>query len=381
MSAPDFSALRLHFPLLAERTYFATHSFGPVPAQVYADLCDYAHTLALRTRAVPLWLERMAELVRLLERLLGAEPGSVALRDSATAAQAAVAAAVEPRAERNRILYGALDFHSSRYLWAAQARRGFTAEQVEPEDGVALRPEEVLRRLDERVAIVALSLVSPRTGALLDAAPVVAAAHEVGALVVLDAYQAVGVVPLDVRRLGADVVVGGTHKWLYGGGTGLAFLYVRPELAERLEPAYPGWIGHVEMVGFARDYVPAPGTARFQQGTPAMEPIYTARAGLRLVLEVGVEQLRARSVALTRHMLARATEAGLSVVTPREPALRGGTLCLHVDEASALVARLGELGVDVDSRPGAGLRVSPHPCSTPEECERVISALTTLVGR
>jgi kynureninase len=373
MGPVDFGALRARFPLLAERTYFATQSLGPVPAEAHADLLEYARTFALRSRGIPQWLERIAECVRLVEQLLGAEPGAVALRDSATAAQAAIAAAVEPRAGKDGILHGALDFHSSRYLWGAQARRGFRVEEV--------RPEDVLRRLDERVALVALSLVSPRTGALLDAAPVVKAAHEVGALVVLDAYQAVGVVPLDVRRLGADVVVGGTHKWLYGGGTGLAFMYVRPELAERLEPVYPGWLGDARMVGFAPSYSPAPGAARFQQGTLAIEPIYTARAGLRLVLEVGVEQLRARSMALTGHLCARALDAGLAVVTPQEAERRGGMLCIDVDEPCTVVSRLAEQGIDIDSRPGAGIRVSPHPCCTEEECERVVAALARQVRR
>jgi kynureninase len=323
----------------------------------------------------------MAEFSRLLEQLLGAEPGSVALRDSATAAQAAIASAVTPRPGRDRILYGALDFHSSRYLWAAQARRGFSVEELRPEDGVLLRPEEVRRHLDERVAIVALSLVSPRSGALLDVEPVVKAAHDAGALVVLDTYQGVGVVPVDVRRLGVDVVVGGTHKWLGGGGLGLAFLYVRPSLAERLEPAYPGWIGHREMVRFAETYEPAPGGARFQQGTPALEPIYTARAGLRFVLEAGVERLRERNMALTTRMVARALDAGLVVTTPREPERRGGMLCFDMDEGPSVVERMASLGIDIDTRPGAGVRVAPHPCNTEEECDRVVDELARLTRR
>ncbi|QRN96241.1 aminotransferase class V-fold PLP-dependent enzyme [Archangium violaceum] len=381
MSASDFAALRARFPLFSERTYFATQCLGPTPSEMYVDLLEYARTLGLRNRSLPVWIERMGEFSRLLEQLLGAEPGSVALRDSVTAAQAAIASAVSPRPERHRILYSAIDFHSSRYLWSAQARRGFSVEELRPEDGVLLRPEEVLRHLDERVAIVALSLVSPRTGALLEVAPVVKAAHDAGALVVLDAYQAVGVVPVDVRRLGADVVVGGTHKWLGGGGLGLAFLYVRPALAERLEPAFPGWIGHREMVGFAETYEPAPGSARFQQGTPAIEPIYTGRAGLRFVLETGVERLRERSVALTTRMMARAHDAGLPVKTPREPERRGGMLCFDMEDGAVLVERMAALGIDIDTRPGAGVRVSPHPCNTEEECDRVIDELARLSRR
>ncbi|XXF76121.1 aminotransferase class V-fold PLP-dependent enzyme [Myxococcaceae bacterium GXIMD 01537] len=379
MSGLDFAALRARLPLLNERTYFATQCLGPVPTSMEADLAEYVRTIALRNRALPLWLERIAEFVGLTEQLLGADAGSVAFMSSDTAAQAAIAAAVEPRPGRDRILYSSLDFHSARYLWSAQARRGFSVTQVEPADGVALRTEDVTRHLDERVAVVALSLVSPRTGALLDVAPVVKAAHDVGAIVVLDVYQAVGVVPLDVKALSVDVAVGGTHKWLHGAGTGLAFMYVRPDLARRLVPAYPGWLGHSQMVGFAEGFEAAAGAPRFQQGTPAMEPIYTARAGLKLVLEVGVARLRERSVTLTQRMLERASRAGLQVVTPREPARRGGMLCLDVPEPGGIVTALAEQGIDVDSRPGAGLRLSPHPCSTEEECDRVVDALAKQV--
>lgn len=381
MSPVNFAALRTRFPLLAERTYFDTPSLGPVPEATYGDLAEYIRTIGLRSRAIPLYFERINELVGLYEQLLHAERGSVALQASATAAQAAIAAAVEPRPDKNRILYGALDFHSARYLWVAQAHRGFSVQEVEASNGVGVRPEDVLRHLDERVAIVALSLVSPHTGALVDIAPVVKAAHDAGALVLLDVYQAVGIVPIDVQALGVDAVIGGAHKWLYGGGMGLAFLYVRPALAERLTPAYPGWIGHARITGFCQDFEPASGAARFQQGTPAMEPIYSARAGLRLVLEVGVEQLRARSVALTQRMMARATQAGLPITTPLEPSRRGGMLCLRVAEPDAIVARLSELGIDIGSRPNAGIRIAPHPCNTEEECDRVIDEVSRLVRR
>jgi kynureninase len=133
------------------------------------------------------------------------------------------------------------------------------------------------------------------------------------------------------------------------------------------------------MVGFAERYTPATGAARFQQGTPALEPIYSARAGLRLVLEVGVEPLRARSLALTGRMHARATEAGLAVVTPRDSARRGGMLVLGAENTSEVVEQLAAEGIDIDSRKGAGLRVAPHPCSTEEECDRVIDAIARRV--
>jgi DMATS type aromatic prenyltransferase len=370
---------RARFPLLEERLYFASQCMGPMPAQALEDLDEYRRTLLLRKRALPLWFERMHELVRLTEALLGAPAGSVALRDSATAAQAAVAACLEPRACHDRIVVSRHDFHSSRYVWAAQKRRGFDIVEIEPGEGGVIRADDYLAAIDERAAIVTLPLVSPRTGALLDVRDIVRAAHDRGAIVVLDVYQAVGVVPIDVQALNADVVVGGMHKWLGGGGSGLAFLYVRPALAARLEPVYPGWFGCGESaMEFAERYTPAPGARRFQQGTPAAEALYTSRAGLRVALEIGLEAIRARSLALTERMHARFEQRGVRVVTPRRPEARGGMLCLDVPDAAAIEVALGERGIDVDYRPGAGLRVSPHFCHREDECDRVVDAIAEL---
>ncbi|MDC3959956.1 aminotransferase class V-fold PLP-dependent enzyme [Polyangium jinanense] len=372
--APDFAALRARFPVLRERTYFDTQSVGPFPEQMLIDLDEYRRTLFLRNRGMALWIERMEELIGLLERLLAAPRDAVALMPSATAAQAAIAATQVPRGRRDRILYTALDFHSSQYLWEAQKRRGFQVIEVPSTDG-ATPTNGLVERIDERVAVVALSLVSPRTGALADLRAIVEVARARGALVVVDAYQAVGVVPIDVAALDVDVLVGGTHKWLCGGSTGLSFLYVRPALAESLEPVYPGWIGHREMVGFAPSYEPARGARRFMQGSPAIEPVYTARAGLQFVLDAGVEAIRARNLSLTERLMARADERGLSIRTPRPPHARGGSICLAVEEGERIVAELARDGIDIDTRPGGVLRVGPHACNTEEECDRVIDAI------
>jgi selenocysteine lyase/cysteine desulfurase len=282
---------------------------------------------------------------------------------------------------KNRILIASTDFPSSRYLWLAQARRGFEVVELAPraEDAVApvVTADQFVAGIDERTAVVATSLVSPRTGALLDAAAVVRAAGVYGALVVLDVYQAIGAVPVDAPALGADVIVGGTHKWLSGGDTGLAFSYVAPALAERLEPMYPGWFGHVAPKAFAARFLPAPGARRFQQGSPAMEPTFTARAGLRTILGAGIDSIRRRSLELTSRLLVRADAHGMRVLTPRAEARRGGTICIDVAGGEAVVAALEERGIDVDHRPGR-VRVSPHFCQTQAECDEVIDAIAEI---
>ena len=367
-----FDALRARYVTLGERAYFATHCLGPLLHETVADLDDYRRTLALRNRAIEPWFDRVVEIRILLAQLVNATADDIALGPNATACQASFAAALAPTAARDTIVTTSLYFPSSRYLWHAQARRGFRIATV-PADGVAMPVEALLAAIDERVAVVAVPLVAYTNGALLDAGRVIAAAHAAGALVVLDAYQAAGIVPIDVRALGVDALVAGTHKWLSGAGTGLAFLYVRPELA-----AQPGWFGHASVLDFADHYEPARGGRRFEQGSPAIEAVYTARAGIKLALEAGVGEMRRRSLELSDRLVAGADQLGVPLATPRAHAERAGVVCLEIREPALVAAVLREEGIDVDTRPGTGLRLSCHPCNTEGECDRVLARLASL---
>jgi kynureninase len=382
-AAGDLSRHRERFPIFAQRTYLASACMGPFPREGHADIEEYRRTRQLANRALGLWFQQVEEVTGLIEQLLHAPPGSVALRSSATACQAAIVSSIEPLGARRRIVVSELDFHSALQLYSAQPRRGFEVHTVRSVDGVRVQAEDLVAAIDERTAIVAVSLVS-RHHALLDAGPVIARAREVGAVVILDAYQAAGVVPLDVGALDVDVLVGGVHKWL-SGATGLAFAYVRRELADRLEPAYPGWFGHHDIADYVHEhtfedtYRPIPGARRFQQGTPPVFPIYASRAGLRFVLEVGVDHIRARNLELTTRLLEGALERGIDVVTPREPEARAGAVCLRVPDPERVVARLEERGIDVDQRRRQVVRAAPHACSTELECDKFLSELAEIV--
>lgn len=373
--SPDFASLRARFPTLQERTYLVTHGFGPLLRETLADLDEYRRTLSLRNRVVETWYERIVEIRGLFARLVNAGPDDIALGPNATACQALLAAALSPARERDVVVTTDLDFPSSRYLWHAQARRGFRVVVVPSRDGTSLPVDDLVAAIHERVAILALPMVAYANGALLDVARIVHAARAAGALVVLDAYQATGIVPIDVRTLGVDALVSGTNKWLSSAGMGLAFLYVAPALAARLEPAFPGWFAHAEPLAFASTFSPAPGARRFEQGAPAVEAIYGARAGVLFALETGVAAMRDRSLMLTDHLVRRADDAGVRLATPRSHAERAGMVCLAISEPERIVATLAGRGIDVDTRPGTGVRMSCHPCNTVEDCDRAFDAL------
>ncbi len=371
----SFASERSHFPILSERTYFAQQCLGAYPATMTADLAAYGQSLARRSRALPEWAERWSEIHALVERLIAAQAGSVFIRDSATAAQAAIASALSPQGERKRIVIGTGDFHSSRYLWRAQQRRGFDIVELPTHGQGALDEGAVAEAIDERVRIVALSLVSPRSGALLNVQPIVDAARRAGALVVLDVFQAVGIVPIRVRELGAHAIVGGFHKWVGGGGTGIAFGWVDAPLLQELDPAYPGWIGSSDLFAFSDDFVAAGSAEKLQQGMPAMEAVYTSRAGINWILEQGADRIRSRSLELTGRLIELARDRNIPVTTPAAAPRRGGMVCLDVPDGKQLVLQLESEGIDIDARPGAGVRVGPHPCATEDECDAVIASL------
>ena len=376
----SFENLRKQLPLLDERLYFTTHCVGPLPRAAVDDLEDWRRSLLRGSRSIYEWADRYEDMHRRVEALLGAPSGSVAFAANATCCQSMFAAALTPSAERNVVLTTDLDFRSTGYLWKAQARRGFEVREIVSDDGFSFPEERLLDAIDERVAVVSVPLVSYCSGAMLDVDEVVERAHAVGALVIFDAYQAVGAVPVDVGASKVDALVGGSHKWLHGGGAGLSFLYVRPDLASKLEPAYPGWMGHSDAAAYDRGFVPAAGARRFEQGLPAIEPLYTARAGLEIVSKMDPVRIRARSITLTQRLVDGAEALGIEVRTPREASRRGGMVCFGAADPKGAMQALADRGVDVDTRPGSGIRVSPHPCMTEDECDRLLQELASVLG-
>jgi kynureninase len=258
-----------------------------------------------------------------------------------------------------------------RYLCQAQAAHG--AEIVVVPEAAAL-PEAI----DERTQIVLLSHVVFKTGELQDPRPVVEAAHAAGAHVVLDAYQSAGVVPLDVTALDVDFATGGSVKWLCGG-PGAAWLSIRPDLAERLEPALTGWQAHARPFAFEPEQDYAVGAGRFLTGTPAVPSLYAATAGYDVIEEIGVAAIRARSLELTDALIGLADAAGISVTSPREADRRGGTVILAPPAFEAVHAELDARDILCDHRPGVGIRLGPHFFNTEDELRHVVEQVVDIV--
>jgi kynureninase len=371
------AAWRAEFPILDTCTYLVSHSLGAMPKRARGYLQQFADEWD--GRGVRAWHEGWWEIGRetgnLLAPLLGVARDTITMHQNATVAQAIVASSFTFEGPRRRVVMQDLDFPTNHYLFEGWRRYGAEVVIV-PSDGLMdASIDRLVAAIDERTVLVPLSLVLFRSASLQDVAPVVRRAHEVGARVILDVYQATGTIPLDLTALGVDFAVGGSVKWLCGG-PGAGYLYVRPDLIGSLQPAAAGWAAHASPFAFETGALrPADGVERFQSGTPNVPAIYSARAGYEIVGEVGVPAIRARSLQLTRRLIEAAHARGWRVNTPEADHARGGSVVIDVPEGARVTDALLARGVIVDYRPNAGVRIAPHFYNHEADIDAAIAAM------
>ncbi len=368
----DLLDYRSEFPILAHTTYLINHSLGAMPRKAADRLAEFARMWA--ERGIRSWAEGWWEtpwtVGDQVGRIIGAPPDSTVMHQNVAVAEAVVLSCFLPvDPARNRVVYERGNFPSVRYLYQAQA----DLEVVVCEDA-----EEIAERIDERTLLVPISHVLYKAGEIQDVEPIIRRAHEVGAHVVLDCYQSAGIVPLDVAALGVDFAVGGSVKWLCGG-PGNGWLYVRPDLAERLEPTFTGWQAHARPFAFEEEMAYTSGAGRFLTGTPNVAAHFAATAGYDLVEEIGVARIRESSLLQTQLLIDLADDAGFEVRSPREPARRGGTVTLHVPEFPAVHAELEARGILCDFRPDAGIRIGPHFYNTDAEIRFAVEQIAEIL--
>lgn len=370
--------LRDRFPILEHTTYLASHSLGAVPRSTEESLRRYYREwaeLGIKAWDGP-WWQSMLDFCALVEKVLGARPGTVAPMQNVTRAMAGVASCLD-YGRRPRIVMPELEFTTSFPLWRGQERLGAEVVVVPSTDGVSVSAEALAEAVDERTALVLCSHAFFRSGALADLGSLVQVAHRHGAHVMGDGYQTAGAVPVEVDTLGVDFFVGGSHKWLCGG-PGAGYLYVRPELVDSLRPALTGWFGLEDPFAYELGDgpgTPNPGVLRFLGGTPNVPAFYAAREGLATVLEVGVDRIRRQSREMTGWLMERLDARGFAIKTPRDPERRNGMVCFDFEGASEVRTALEQERIIVDWRPDCGLRVSPHFYNGREDLERFLEAL------
>jgi kynureninase len=385
----DLLRFRSEFPILESTTYLISNSLGAMPREVFNSTREYAETWA--TRGVRAWEEKWwmlaAQVGDQIGELMNAPEGSITCHQNVTTCQAIVASCVDFSGKRNKVVYSDMNFPGVMYVWEAQRPRGARIDMIHSDDGIHVATEKMIDAIDDETLIVPMSHVLFRSAYIQDAKAITEKAHKVGAMVLLDTFQSLGTVPVDVEDIGVDFATGGTLKWLCGG-PGVAYLYVSPDVATKLEPKFTGWFAHENPFAFEVGPIRhTEGQYRFMTGTSNIPALYAAIPGLKLVKEAGVRDIRQKSLRQTERLIELADERGWRVNTPRDPEHRGGTVSIDMPNSQQVSRELLNRDVIVDWRPKAGVRFSPHFYTSDEEidfamqmCEVIVEEMDTTVG-
>jgi kynureninase len=371
-------SFRTEFPILDRTTYLVSNSLGAMPATVPDRLAEYVDAwaeLGVRAWSTAGWWEMPVSVGDEIAPLIGAGRGEVAMIPNVSLAQATVFSALDYAPPRNRIVMTALDFPSVRYVYdSLAARLGAEIVVVPSDDGVGIDEARLLEVIDERTALVAISHVLFRSAYIMDADAICRRAHDMGALVSLDAFHSVGVIPVDVKRSGVDFLTGGVLKWLCGGPGG-CFLYVAPGVRDTLQPSLTGWQAHARPFGFEPEMDYITGIFRWLGGTPVIPALYAAIDGPRILRRAGIEAVRTKSTRQTARLIELADARGYPVSAPRDPDRRGGTVALDVPHGYEVAQFLLDRGIIIDYRPNAGIRIAPHFYTRDEELDAAVGAI------
>jgi kynureninase len=370
-------ALREEFPILEKTTYLVSNSLGPMPRTVPEKLAEYARDWGdLGVKAWNRgWWELPVNVGNEIAPLINADADEVVMMPNVTIAQTAVLSSIDFTKERDTVVMTELDFPSVRYAFAEMAEKlGARVVVVRSDDGLTIDRDRLLGAIDERTRLVAVSHVLFRSAFLMDVDAICARAHEAGALVSLDSFHAVGIVPVDVKRSKADFLTGGVLKWLCGG-PGACFLYVSAAVRDQLKPALTGWQAHARPFAFEETMEFTSGPFRWLNGTPVIPALYAAAEGPKILRRAGLGAIREKSVRLTSRLVELADARGYTVNAPRNPAQRGGTVAIDVPHAYEVTQHLLSRNILVDYRVGAGIRIAPHFFTREDELDEAVSEI------
>jgi selenocysteine lyase/cysteine desulfurase len=366
-------SFRARFPIFANRVYVNSCSQGALSLDVEAAFGAFIESWHTGGSPWDRWMAEVERLRGVFAASIGADVDEVAVMPSASAATAAIATALRFDGPRSHVVLGEFEFPTSAHVWLAQEVRGATTVWAKAH-GDTLPLDAYQATIDERTLIVPATHICFRNGYRVDLPSLVRLCHERGALCLVDDYQCTGSGPIDVHQLGVDFLVTGALKYQLGPA-GIAYLYVKRELIERLEPLVTGWFGRAEPFAFDIKRLDWSSTARrFEAGTPPVPNAYAAAAGIALLQSVGAETIARQIDALVERFVSGARARGCDVITPDDPARRGPLVVIRVPDAPALVERLAARGIIASSR-GNGLRVSFHGYNSSDDVDAVLAAL------
>lgn len=364
---------RAEFPIFEHRTHLATNSKGALSRSVIAANEEYMRTWRDLGAPWDIWMQQHEALRARFAQMIGAEPHEIAICPSLSVAFGAIASALE-WGQRPGIALDDFCFPSIAYVWHAQRARGAQVRFVRPDEADEINPEAFVDVVDSACQLVSVAHVCYRNGHRLDLEAVGRIAHDAGAMFLVDDYQSCGSRPIDVRAGDIDVLATGALKFLLGS-PGVAFLYVKEELLERLHPAMTGWFGQSNPNDFQIErHLEAPDAGRFQSGTPAVPAIYDSLAGVELIMSVGLEKIGSWIDQLTALLIDRLDREGFVVSTPQDPRRRGPQVAIQTHDMAAAVDQLARRDILVTSR-NDNIRAAFHYYNTPADIDALMAAL------
>jgi kynureninase len=371
---------RKHFPALEECVHFISHSLGCVPAQAMTDLGEFFELW--RTKSITAWSDWLPEVDRAaarIEKIISAPAGTCVMHQNVSTVMSVLASCFDYTAARNKVVYEAQMFPTVSYVWQAEQRRGAQCVVVPPTDGM-MDADAICAAIDEHTLLVPLQHVVFSTAQIQDIKKISARAKEVGAHVILDCYQSIGTVPIDVVDLGVSFACGGSVKYVCGG-PGAAWLYVRKDLIEQFAPRVTGWFGNEAPFAFTMPEQSYAETIwRYMGGTPAVAALYQARAGQSIIAEIGVRKIRDKSLVMTQKCIDWVDELGLKLNSPRSAEIRGGSVVFDFVGSADVCRELNRRKYFCDHRPAAGIRIAPHFYTKPEEIDLFFTEMKKIRG-
>ena len=374
---PNFQALRGEFPVLERKTYLNSGSYCALANDVKAAFEAYMEDRLLVGANWDVWITKNESVRALTAALLHAAPDEIAVTASVSAGLNGLASALDFSGPRNKVIVSDFEFPTNAQIWHAQEARGARVVHVPRAADGYIPQENFADAIDERTQLVAITHVCFRNGAKLDIPGIVRLARAKGAKVLLDCYQSVGSLDIDVKALDVDFAAGGMLKYLLGTA-GIGFLYVRGSLIQSMVPTNTGWFAQADIA--AMDITanrPAPNARRFEAGTPAVVNSYAAEAGLKLLLAVGTPAIERRNYALTRRCMERLEEIGWPSVTPAQDERRGATVAVASRDSGGLSKALMKRDI-VTSHRDANIRASFHFYNNADDVEIFIAAMRDL---
>ncbi len=387
--AKDLKLLRKNFPILEKCVYLISNSLGAAPKQVQDDLIRFFSIWA--TDGVTAWEKEWWSLSQKVgdkvAALLGAGAGEVTMMTSATQSHWVVLSTkfAAHHGTRNKVVMADLDFPSIIYsISQICSFMGWKLDIIPSREDLRIDVEDMINKIDDQTLFVATSHVYFKSAYIQDIKKIARHAYDRGAITLIDGYHAPGTIPVDVKELGVDIYIGGCLKWLCGG-PGNAFLYVRPGLRDSLNPKLTGWFAHKNPFSFSPNMEYTEGSYKFMSGTPPIPCLYSAQAGLDIIRDIGITQIRQKSLSQTKRIIEKALERDFTLYTAREDECRGGAVSFNLPYAHQVKQALVNRGVKVDFRKGNNtepdvMRVGPHFYSTDEEIDLLFEYIDQILS-